>query len=903
MDYITLLNDDEKKDLCILISGKYFKEEFIKHPDFFNKIKKGFRAQKLSEDDVLKTVISNIDKPFIETIINELIDKYLKLIEKDVERMLSENNKTKIPEEDLALVVSLLQSPFENNIELYLKLSEKFDEEHCQSLCKIADDMRARDEKNKKFENLEEDNRILNDEINKIKSKYEQKEQEIDTLKASLSELKNENEKLKAESAAASNTVDVLSKYDDTNTGLLPADDDDKIFSLFEFDPDQAMPMLVRHADLSHDGKYHIFQKDDDLPPYFKNRKRIYYKKGPAIEGFHGIWGWSTEPNQSDTSKDYVNYSDYIQCLDAIEVYTITEAADLDGLVSILKKGITYQPHSNKVIFAFAAKGQYTGVLVKTDNLATVDEKKKTFNDDCIEVPVYKFTNNDIMQLSNGLTFYNKAFVGVPSKIYQLKSNLEIVKDIVVNSLSWPVHKERGVSRSDYTSFRDMLSSIPDDNTIAKIEEKCHCSNDAANKLLDEFKSVALQYINGETIEDTILRSVISVSPEIQEKTKKLLREDWEKENQNQLEELRKENEEEQKILDKARQEEKRLISSIADKKNLAKEVEAKVHEKIQKAREKAADFIAEMVFAQPAQIAQAAQPVQAVIAEPTATTEAPAEVSPRPAAASPYQVFPASGDLRQGKVHYTWSDALHTAAAELQNAGVAEKYAKGLSAFLCASYIEKQPVLLAGPNAIEITQAFSAAVAGHKYGRLCCDGSYSSQVIEGIGADDEKIVLINNLISSGWLNRTPEILSQKDIFYIITHPYAEDIQVEPKSLYGFMLPLFTELFVDKKASGSYSGGYFADNFNYAVPDTAHNESEGIAQLEATPLVRNRISRLIDTMHNIYSETTADDEFMFALFPIAYATLNISRITELGKTVQISENLNNDLQSLISPLQ
>ena len=48
------------------------------------------------------------------------------------------------------------------------------------------------------------------------------------------------------------------------------------------------------------------------------------------------------------------------------------------------------------------------------------------------------------------------------------------------------------------------------------------------------------------------------------------------------------------------------------------------------------------------------------------------------------------------------------------------------------------------------------------------------------------------------------EILSQKDIFYVATHPYAEDIQVEPKNLYGFMLPLFTEFFVDEIATGKY---------------------------------------------------------------------------------------------------
>ena len=40
----------------------------------------------------------------------------------------------------------------------------------------------------------------------------------------------------------------------------------------------------------------------------------------------------------------------------------------------------------------------------------------------------------------------------------------------------------------------------------------------------------------------------------------------------------------------------------------------------------------------------------------------------------------------------------------------------------------------------------------------------------------------------------------QKDIFYMATHPYAEDVQVEPKSLCSFILPLFTEFLVDKNA-------------------------------------------------------------------------------------------------------
>lgn len=53
---------------------------------------------------------------------------------------------------------------------------------------------------------------------------------------------------------------------------------------------------------------------------------------------------------------------------------------------------------------------------------------KAAFAEDCIEVPVYEFTSGDILRLDNGLSFYRNAFAGLPCKIYQLKSSLDIVK-------------------------------------------------------------------------------------------------------------------------------------------------------------------------------------------------------------------------------------------------------------------------------------------------------------------------------------------------------------------------------------------------------------------------------------------------------------------------------------------
>ncbi len=249
----------------------------------------------------------------------------------------------------------------------------------------------------------------------------------------------------------------------------------------------------------------------------------------------------------------------------------------------------------------------------------------------------------------------------------------------------------------------------------------------------------------------------------------------------------------------------------------------------------------------------------------------------------------------------------INTASFELGEAGVADKYRDGLAAFLCAAYIEKQPLLLVGPNAIEIAKALCAAIAGHKHGMLSCEGSYSNQVLQELGHDGEDIVIISNLLASGWMNRIPEILSKKDVFYVATHPYAEDIQVEPKSLYGFLLPLFTEFFVDNKASGKYDGGYFADDFKpYVTQPVSSKELRILPKLALSTLVKNRINSVISTMHGIYSTTTTDDEFIFAILPIAYATLDLNDLTEMiadpKKGIELSAGIKRDLRFVLGEL-
>ena len=187
-----------------------------------------------------------------------------------------------------------------------------------------------------------------------------------------------------ARTAAKSDDADYLAQFDDTDTSVLPSVGSDEIVSLCGVISDyNGQKWLIRYADLSHNGHYHIFRKSEDVPPYFTNRDKVFYKDGPSNDGFYGIWTWSAIPNEKDPSKDYI-LSWYNMDLDAIEVVTISEVSTLDDLIKLLKTGTEYQPHSHRVMFSFyASKGQYMGILCNTKELNTVNGKT-AFAEDCI---------------------------------------------------------------------------------------------------------------------------------------------------------------------------------------------------------------------------------------------------------------------------------------------------------------------------------------------------------------------------------------------------------------------------------------------------------------------------------------------------------------------------------------
>lgn len=128
MNYIDLFTQKEKSILCEIITGRDFKELFKRNEKEFSKIRKGFRAKSLTEQQALSIAISNVDKPFIAMWVNVKVDIWLKEIQENIDK-LEENGSA----HDIALAETMLDSVFVNNVDLYLKLAGKTMDEDARS--------------------------------------------------------------------------------------------------------------------------------------------------------------------------------------------------------------------------------------------------------------------------------------------------------------------------------------------------------------------------------------------------------------------------------------------------------------------------------------------------------------------------------------------------------------------------------------------------------------------------------------------------------------------------------------------------------------------------------------------------------------------------------------------------
>jgi len=882
---ISVLNENDLKRLCALIPGKEYKGYFRKNSKEFAKIKPGFRPNGLTDAETIKLAITYANKPYISFFVNIITDQWLS----EISIALSEN-ESKYGEHDEALAQTLVDSFFVSDIDLYFKLTEFIakDEVVEKTNKRIREIQLEREEAAKSSLS----NANITDSIEFV-GRIEELTKENLQLKTDLDNANVEIEELNMRIDKAEfeiNHFKEMQNYIDTEDVIQIPDSEYEHLSVCEvLEPDYLeQQYILRLFDINKDGTLTVFIPNPDEPLFFSNRSRLFYKDGPTDVGSIGVWEWTAIPNNKDTSKDYIK-SSFNPNLSPVEVISFSDCESLEDVIKRLKEGIAFDINTKRIMFTTRlGVSQYRGIVCNQRQLK-VHQGIARLEEDVISLPVYMFSAACILRAANDRRYYSSIALGAPYDVIHVKNQLDIVKDIISNRCSWNAFKQIGKSRNEWKIAREFLTQVDTKSIVDEIAKACNCSSVEANELYEEFLGRVDVYIDGESLDDKLLLAVICKNEELLTRCKTLIEEDWLEENQNIVDaktkevlSLETEVSNARKELEENSQKLATIKADIEKQEGLSQGVKEAVEKQIRDAQENAADFIAKMAFSNPRIIEHA---------------ESLSDVST-------VNVYTPAVDINNTDfdINTDWNNVIDTVSYELMEAGVIEFFARPLAAFMHSAKINNIPLLITGPNAAEIADAYSIGTYGQFAGIFDCNKEYTSKAMDSLCDIADPIVKVINPLRSDWINFIESFANSPNFYSFMIYPYSEDLQIEPKSIYSYVIPLHTDLLVDKRPGNNHIGGKASADYVEYHSEVPCAEYQALYALKLSPLAKNNISRLVHDMCQMLGEKTDDYSMLFAWLPYAHATCQMNKIAGLinGEGIAkiiLSENVKNQISS------
>ena len=625
---------------------------------------------------------------------------------------------------------------------------------------------------------------------------------------------------------------------------------------------------LIRMADIQGDVLV-LPDINDKAPQTFYNRRRLYYNDGPDTDGAFGVWEWSAVPKLNDPSKDYVE-TKYLDGVDVTEIIHVSGVSAVEDVVKWLKAGIVAQTVCRKVLLCPRRNrtSSYEGVLC-TEKDASMHDGMLSINETVPSLPVYSLMAADELEVDGKIFCRNISF-GAPIRRVMLKSIGNIIRDAVRRKISWSAAKSIGIQRKDWQKIADFIENLRDQTIIQEVAEICGCTEETAGQYIRRFIDEAGKYISYEDYDTGILTEIVENNASLMKKCTDIVAAKIQadiKAAREKLDSILALIAEKQEVLPVLEAKLSALKDDIQEQERLASEVSENVRKRISAARSDAAGFIAEMAFARP----EAFRTSERFIAMGSETG-------------------------REGiKSVADWRNLLGVIDDNLAEAGVSEKYSAEFAVFMYSAYVHNIPLLLAGPNSADIADAFSAAVSGRTAGIIDCSGKYYAGLGEEIAACSDEVLALKNALRNEWLEHIPEIIAGSK-YFLVVHPYAEDLLIEPKSLFSYVMPVFTELITVKNSSGRYRAGARTENFTeYDIKDRKMLHNAMMKSIGLSRFTRCRLQSVLTDFRAMSHQENNDTECLFVLYPYAYI-YGAPAVNEVLENLSISHDLKDELK-------
>ena len=620
---VTELNQDEVKYLCERVPLSNVRQYFNNFPREFNKIVSGFRVKKIPDRELISILTNNINKPFISSYLQRIVDQWLSQID-EYHKMMEDKGFSS----GEALLLTIPGSFFKENFELYFKIIEQpIDDAYSElfrdalSLVKKTADSAAEEAiaASESAKN-EETNRIISDlrnELEQFKNNEIELKHKLTEANDGLQQKQTEIERMcvevqKAESVI-SDVKDELKHYRE----LEKYSDDEEIIQNDEY-PYTSIGQIIfdyydkrwisRLADISETGEITPFVADKTLPRQWANRDRLPWNDGSEKENSIGIWNWNVTPNDKNPERDYVKTHFCYNCK-ITQIIQLSNCESLDDVVFLLKNGISMQFACSKLLFVYEDDSFLNGLLCSSADFNRFNILKSTV----YTLPQYRIKLSDAIELA-GIRIYKYLSLGIPHSIFQVRDPYEAVKSLIISRVTNANLREYGLSNKEVQHCRKYLTAIPTQTIIQELTLAYNCSTETAQEYIDGFISLADTYLSSSDIDTTIISHAIQRNTELLDLCKQHLTDEWRAENGQQIAEAEsklndvlssvesKQNEIMQLTVekDKLSAEMEQFQYILSQREKLASDVESKITMQIEKAKQNVADFICNMAFVSP---------------------------------------------------------------------------------------------------------------------------------------------------------------------------------------------------------------------------------------------------------------------------------------------------------------
>lgn len=235
--------------------------------------------------------------------------------------------------------------------------------------------------------------------------------------------------------------------------------------------------------------------------------------------------------------------------------------------------------------------------------------------------------------------------------------------------------------------------------------------------------------------------------------------------------------------------------------------------------------------------------------------------------------------------------DLFECLSENLEVVGVASEHITALAAYLIAAYANKVPLILAGYGATDIADAMSVTINNRLSDKAYCYGKTDVTPLLG-SASASNIIAVHDAFQSNCMSKLLQAVAISQRYYYFILPTSEELYIEPKGIFGYALPIFTEFFVDKRSSRNWGGSMCNIEFNF---DNVPKVRVGLPKHTVSKLAFIQCSKLL-AHHSVFAnENAIFYGFLLQTMPIMLALGKREELLHIIDNAKLSDKEKEEL--------